>query len=143
MDGAAHCAAGLRPSAVCAPSASVLSHRRQRVVGNRGFPGQAVARSAMQGAFRPLRRIIAQSGRFAPVLIAFDGRSHAASEDNRRALDAPVALLRGGGLAADGAVEPGRDPAAVIAKAVEDRGADMLIMGAFGHSSRAATSSAA
>jgi nucleotide-binding universal stress UspA family protein len=99
--------------------------------------------------FRPIRR----------ALIAFDGRSHAlkaldaisrsplakgiafevitvgaASEEKRRSLDAALALLRSGGLTADGAIEQGRDPAAALAQAVEDRRADMLIMGAFGHS---------
>lgn len=100
-------------------------------------------------AFHPIRRAV----------IAIDGRSHALkaldaasrsplshgvgftvvtvgaeTEERRRLVDSAAAQLRAGGLQADGRLIPGRDPAAAIARLVEDEGVDLLIMGAFGHS---------
>jgi len=98
--------------------------------------------------FRPIHR----------MLIAFDGRSSAikavdeisrsalyagmtcqllyagtATDEARNKLDAAVAQLAGGGLAAEVRVEPG-EPAKVIGGAVEEGGDQMLVMGAYGHS---------
>lgn len=100
-------------------------------------------------AFRPVRRAV----------IAFDGRSNALkaldavsrsplakgvafevvavgapTPERKRALDAAVAQLQAGGLEAEGRLIEGADPAAAIAKRVEEGGADLLVMGAFGHS---------
>lgn len=107
------------------------------------------------------RPILAASRAFRPVgrvLIAFDGGPSAlkavdhvsrsplfaglavslvtAGRDGpevRRRLDAATAQLRGGGLVVDAAVEPGPSEKA-IAAAIERTGADLLVMGAYGHS---------
>ncbi|MFN3616176.1 MAG: universal stress protein, partial [Rubrimonas sp.] len=99
-------------------------------------------------AFRPIRKAV----------IAFDGRSGvlkalravaesplsqgvafdvvtagAETAEARRQLDGALATLRAAGLRAEGRIAPG-EAAPVVQDAVEQGGADLLIMGAFGHS---------
>jgi nucleotide-binding universal stress UspA family protein len=99
-------------------------------------------------AFRPVRKAV----------VAFDGRSGAlkaletiahsplsqgvafeivtagdATPETRRQLDGALATLRAAGLPAEGRIAPG-EPAPVIQNAVEQGDADLLVMGAFGHS---------
>ncbi len=99
-------------------------------------------------AFRPIQRAV----------VAFDGRSGsmkaldavsrsplsrgvafevvtagAETEETRRLLESALTLLRAGGLEATGRIAPG-EPVKVIGAAVEETGAGMLVMGAYGHS---------
>jgi nucleotide-binding universal stress UspA family protein len=119
-----------------------LGSNLERIVRASPLPVLIAAR-----AFRPIARaVVAFDGR-SNVLKALDAISRsplakgvafaivtagAATEETKRQLDAAVALLRAGGLEADGVIEKG-EPAAVVGAAVE-RGADLLIMGAYGHS---------
>ncbi|MBB4303888.1 nucleotide-binding universal stress UspA family protein [Rhodobium orientis] len=65
-----------------------------------------------------------------PVALAFAGTE---TREVRKALDDARALLSAGGLDVEIVVEPGR-PEAALARLVEERGYDMLVMGAYGHS---------
>nr|WP_206078464.1 universal stress protein [Poseidonocella sp. HB161398] len=55
------------------------------------------------------------------------------SVEGRRRLDGALAMLRGAGHTAEGDILPGA-PDEVIAREIANRGADMLVMGAYGHS---------
>ncbi|MBE3639358.1 universal stress protein [Mangrovicoccus algicola] len=55
------------------------------------------------------------------------------SVEGRRRLDGALAMLRGAGHNAEGDILPG-SPDEVIAREIGTRGADMLVMGAYGHS---------
>lgn len=122
--------------------------------GHLGSNFERVARSTARPvlvaarAFRPIRK----------VLIAFDGKAAAlkavdhamrdpvfaglafhvamagvASPEARRALEGALAMLKGAGHKAEGAILPGA-PEEVIGPEVAAQGADMLMMGAYGHS---------
>jgi nucleotide-binding universal stress UspA family protein len=119
-----------------------LGSNLERIVRASPLPVLIAAR-----AFRPIRTAV----------VAFDGRSNAlkaldaisrsplargiafqivtagkATEEGKRQLDAALSLLRSGGLEADGRIEDG-EPVRVIGAAIEG-GADLLVMGAYGHS---------
>ncbi|MFN3262941.1 MAG: universal stress protein [Pikeienuella sp.] len=120
-----------------------LGSNLERVIRASTLPVLVAAKS-----FRPVERAV----------IAFDGRSGAlkaldavsrsplargvaftvvtAGErtgEARRMLESALSLLRAGGLEAEGRIVPG-EPATVIGAAVEETGAGLLVMGAYGHS---------
>ena len=88
------------------------------------FDGRSGSMKALDAVSRsPLARGVA-------FLVVTAGEK---TEEARRMLDSAMSLLRAGGLQAEGRIEPG-DPAKVIGAAVEESGAGMLVMGAYGHS---------
>jgi nucleotide-binding universal stress UspA family protein len=120
-----------------------LGSNLERVVRATHHPILVAAR-----AFRPINRL----------LIAFDGSANAArvvdrvahspmfrglechlvmagadTADNRRKIEAAIALLKAAGLLAHSSLQSGA-PEAVIAAQVELHGIDLLVMGAYGHS---------
>ncbi len=99
-------------------------------------------------AWRPIDRfVIAFDGRpsalkavdeasRSPLFQGLEGLLLCAGEETaqiRAALDAAVDQLRAGGVKAEARVEPGA-ATGVVPKAVERDGADLLVMGAYGHS---------
>ena len=120
-----------------------LGSNLERVVRSSGKPTLVASR-----AFKPVKRfLIAFDGgntvlkaidyiTRSPVFAGLECRILTVGQDTpeaRRLLDGAVALLRAGGYAVEASIEPGQ-PDAVIARAVETGGIDLLVMGAYGHS---------
>ena len=99
-------------------------------------------------AWRPIRRfMIAFDGRASalkivdeasrsPLFQGIEGLLLMAGDETpkaREALDSAAAQLRAGGIAVDVRIEAGA-PTAVVPRAVERDGVDLLVMGAYGHS---------
>lgn len=99
-------------------------------------------------AFKPIRKVIVAFDGGAAALKAVDHMSRsptavgltfrlvtagADTPEARRALDGAAAILAGAGLAVETAIVGG-PPAKAVAEAAETWGADMMVMGAYGHS---------